>query len=110
MTKKKDKKKQMNWKEVARGGIIPEGGTSLEYKTGDWRTFKPVWLPDKCIHCLACWMFCPEGAIMVKDGKVVGINYDYCKGCGICAKECLAKEKAIEMIIEEKGDKKKEDK
>ncbi|AKB45854.1 Pyruvate:ferredoxin oxidoreductase, delta subunit [Methanosarcina sp. Kolksee] len=27
-------------------------------------------------------------------------DYDYCKGCGICANECPAD--AIEMILEEK--------
>jgi Pyruvate/2-oxoacid:ferredoxin oxidoreductase delta subunit len=35
---------------------------------------------------------------MVKDGKVTGINYDYCKGCGICAEECPVK--CIAMVEE----------
>jgi pyruvate ferredoxin oxidoreductase delta subunit len=28
------------------------------------------------------------------------INYDYCKGCGVCAYECPVD--AIEMVVEEK--------
>jgi Pyruvate/2-oxoacid:ferredoxin oxidoreductase delta subunit len=33
--------------------------------------------------------------------KVVGFNYDYCTGCGICSVECPPKEKAIVMVKEE---------
>ena len=39
-------------------------------------------------------------AIDLKDGKVVGIDFVYCKGCGICAHECPAKPVAIEMVRE----------
>jgi len=37
---------------------------------------------------------------MVLGEKSSEIDYDYCKGCGICANECP--KKAIEMIIEVK--------
>ena len=30
-------------------------------------------------------------AIKVKDGKREEFDYDYCKGCGICALECPGK-------------------
>ena len=87
--------KPKGWRDLAIGAIIPEGGTSKAYKTGDWRSDRPVWHEDKCIHCLICVMYCPDDAIIVKDNKVVGIDYDYCKGCGICANECPRK--AIDM-------------
>jgi pyruvate ferredoxin oxidoreductase delta subunit len=38
----------------------------------------------------------------VKDGKVKGIDYEHCKGCGICAEVCPPKIKAIEMVREGK--------
>jgi pyruvate ferredoxin oxidoreductase delta subunit len=34
-----------------------------------------------------CWIFCPEHCIEMVEGKSV-VNYDFCKGCGICAEEC----------------------
>lgn len=40
-----------------------------------------------CNECNTCWFLCPDGVILSKDGKV-DFDYDYCKGCGICAEEC----------------------
>jgi pyruvate ferredoxin oxidoreductase delta subunit len=95
------KDKLPGYKELPIGGYMLEAGNAREYMTGEWRSStKPVWAPDKCIHCLFCWVYCPDAAISVKDGKMTGIDYDHCKGCGICAKECPAKGKAIEMESE----------
>jgi len=92
--------KEKSWKEIPIGGLIDKPGTSIEYKTGSWRSFKPIWHEERCIHCLFCWNFCPEPAIFVEDGKMTGIDYEFCKGCGICAKHCPEKANAIEMIPE----------
>jgi pyruvate ferredoxin oxidoreductase delta subunit len=88
------------WKDLPIGGIIAEAGNSEEYETGSWRTYRPIWDESKCSQCLMCFMFCPDSAIIVEDGKMVGINYFHCKGCGICAEECPDKFKAIEMVLE----------
>jgi len=48
-----------------------------------------------------CWFFCPENTIDVVevDGKSMPrIDYEYCKGCGICAQVCPTK--AISMVEE----------
>lgn len=69
-------------------------GSYIENKTGTWRTFKPVLDNEKCTKCLLCWFYCPDGSI--KRGERIEIDYDYCKGCGICANVCPVK--AIEMV------------
>lgn len=76
------------YRELPIGGLIVEPGNAVTYRTGTWRTFKPVWNEDKCIHCLFCWVYCPDAAVQVEDGKMAGFDYEHCKGCGICANEC----------------------
>jgi 2-oxoacid:acceptor oxidoreductase delta subunit (pyruvate/2-ketoisovalerate family) len=44
---------------------------------------------------------CPDNAITkLGPGRRFAIDYDYCKGCGICVAECPAG--AIEMIPEQR--------
>ena len=93
--------KLKNWKEVPIGGIVDQPGSAMENKTGSWRVERPVWNEAKCIHCLRCWVFCPDMSINTVDGKMTGMNYDYCKGCGICAQVCPEKVKAITMQPEQ---------
>ena len=75
-------------------------GTSVQNKTGSWRTYKPTVDPAKCIKCGICANFCPEGCINIVKETGAIIDYNYCKGCGICARECPSK--AITMSLEEK--------
>ncbi len=89
------------WRELPRGGYILDSGNAAEYHTGGWRTKRPIWSEDKCINCFRCWIYCPDSSIKAEDGKITGINYDYCKGCGICAHECPDKVAAITMEREE---------
>jgi len=79
---------------------IPAGFSRLN-KTGTWRTRRPVIMHiEKCTKCDLCWIFCPEGTIKRPNtGEgVYKVNYEYCKGCGICAEECP--NKVIDMIRE----------
>jgi NADPH-dependent glutamate synthase beta subunit-like oxidoreductase len=41
-----------------------------------------------CNLCDTCLIFCPDVAIVRLDHKGYEVNYDYCKGCGVCAEEC----------------------
>ncbi len=69
-------------------------------KTGNWRVYRPVLDKEKCVKCLRCWAFCPEAAITKNKDGTISIDYDYCKGCGVCANEC--KVKALTMVREGK--------
>lgn len=89
---------QKKWKELTIGGIIDKAGTSKEYNTGSWRTFKPIRDEKKCTNCMICWMYCPDTAIAAKNQKFGEFNYFHCKGCGICAKVCPVK--CIDMVKE----------
>ncbi|MBX6355831.1 MAG: NAD(P)-binding protein [Micromonosporaceae bacterium] len=52
-----------------------------------------------CFECDNCYGMCPDNAIVkLGPGKRFAIDYDYCKGCGICVAECPAG--AIEMVPE----------
>ncbi|HAW70026.1 MAG TPA: ferredoxin [Firmicutes bacterium] len=88
------------WRDMPLGGVIPKAGSATEYETGDWRSIRPLHSKERCINCLLCWVYCPDAAIRLQDGKVEGIDYEHCKGCGICAKECPQKVHAIEMVPE----------
>ena len=42
-----------------------------------------------CFECDNCYGVCPDNAVIkLGPGKGFEFNYDYCKGCGICAEEC----------------------
>jgi pyruvate ferredoxin oxidoreductase delta subunit len=85
--------------DVPEGGVADEPGKAREYETGSWRSRKPILDKEKCIDCLTCWIYCPDDSIVIKDKKMEGFDYRYCKGCGICSKVCP--KDAIEMVEEE---------
>lgn len=81
---------------------------------GGWRNRRPVVDVDACTGCLQCYLYCPDGAIVkehpgqeelavdiekaaageasarrpAKLRTKVAVDYEFCKGCGICVKMC----------------------
>jgi len=51
-----------------------------------------------CFGCDNCFGVCPDNAVMKLDNGTYEIDYDFCKGCGMCAQECPCG--AIDMIPE----------
>ncbi len=82
------------------GAVISDAGSTVEYKTGSWRSFRPVVDRKKCTRCGLCFVHCPDGAVRKNKDGSFEIDLDYCKGCGICARECPLK--CIAMVLEEK--------
>ncbi len=96
---------EVGWIELPREGAdvsapaIHGEVTSVEVRTGLWRTMRPVIDHERCRRCWwVCSTFCPDDAISVSgDGEPI-IDYDHCKGCMICVAQCPPH--AIEAIPE----------
>lgn len=76
--------------ELTIGGNIYEAGNAKNFKTGDWRSVRPVYIEEKCKQCGLCFPVCPEDAIPIYKETLnrKDFDFDYCKGCGVCAKVC----------------------
>ena len=71
------KERKKNFKEVHLGYNEPLTNTEAE------RCFSC----GICNKCDNCYVFCPDLAVMKSDDKYE-FDYDFCKGCGVCAYEC----------------------
>jgi len=76
---------------------------SYTASVADWRVEKPLFNQDYCIDCQFCWIYCPDMSIISRDQKMVGIDFDHCKGCGICVEVCPTNPKSL-LMFEEKKD------
>ncbi len=97
MTKPMD---EINWQEVETGGVITSPGTPVAIipEPGDPRSRR---ISRKNAFDVALLHHVPDAAISAdyENNRMVW-NFDYCKGCGICAYECPVD--AIEMVEEGK--------
>jgi len=42
-----------------------------------------------CFDCGNCYMYCPDNAVKISPAtRKYEFDLDFCKGCGLCAKEC----------------------
>jgi len=77
--------------------------TSVEVKTGLWRSLRPVIDYERCHRCTwVCGSFCPDSAITINREGYPEIDYDHCKGCMICLAQCPSH--AISAIPEVQAD------
>jgi len=74
---------------------------SFTASVADWRINKPVFNKDYCIDCQFCWVYCPDISIISRDKKMIGIDMDHCKGCGICVEVCPTNPKSLLMYSEQ---------
>lgn len=76
------------WTDLTEGMQIYGSSTSVDFKTGEWASVKPLLDEEKCINCFLCVPVCPDSCISVIDGVRGPLDYEHCKGCGICVKSC----------------------
>ena len=74
---------------------------SFTASVADWRIEKPVFNKDYCIDCQFCWVYCPDISIISRDKKMIGVDMDHCKGCGICVEVCPTNPKSLLMFPEQ---------
>ena len=89
----------LTWKDLQVGCVVKDAGSASAYKTGDWRSMRPVVEKDHCIRCGVCYIFCPDMAVYKTEEGYFEADLYYCKGCGICAQECITR--CITMVQEE---------
>lgn len=59
----------------------------------------PLFVEEPCINCVKCFFTCPDpGSIVYREGKMVGIDYDFCKGCLRCVYICPETKKGHALI------------
>jgi pyruvate ferredoxin oxidoreductase delta subunit len=112
--------KKVGWDEVPQGTILhsfddvlkeniahvrPEDRNYSDFNSytatvASWRVLKPVYNRDVCIDCQNCWVWCPDTSIISRDKQMLGIDYDHCKGCGVCVEVCPTNPKSLLMFVE----------
>lgn len=88
----------LGWAVAPIGGTIVSPGNSINKDLSASREgFLPEFLPDKCTHCAQCDLVCPDLCFVWEEGEdargrpamvLVGIDYQYCKGCLKCIEAC----------------------
>ena len=100
-----------------KNGIYPGGTTKFEKR--DIAENVPCWIKENCIECNQCAFVCPHAvirpylldndnkyensipSIMPKDKKfAIGISYEDCTGCGLCANICPGKGNKKALVME----------
>ena len=63
--------------------------TSVQVRTGLWRTLRPVLDRERCNRChWLCGTQCPDGVISPDAEGFPVIDYEHCKGCLVCVAVC----------------------
>ena len=87
------------WQELPPGGAVAPEDVERPH-TGSFRSgVRPSVDLARCVNCLLCWLHCPDSAIVRRGTAFQGFDYDYCKGCEICAEMCPTG--AIAMVADD---------
>ena len=91
---------ELTWKDLEIGNIVTEPGSARQYESGTWRSQRPTYEFSRCIKCGLCALYCPEGCISQNEEGHFVADLFYCKGCGVCARECWPKVITMQEEVE----------
>ncbi len=92
------------------GAIVNPGNTVLKDLSASRQGFLPAFRREKCVNCALCELACPDLCFVWADNPdrkarvrrvLVGIDYQYCKGCLKCVEVCPTA--ALEAVREVEG-------
>lgn len=99
------------YQEAPIGGIIVNPGNSIEKDLSASRVgYLPAFDRAACIDCTRCELACPDHCFVWGEGTdargqsapvLLGIDYQYCKGCLKCVTACPTT--ALSKVLEEPG-------
>lgn len=89
----------VGWRTAPIGGLLPAPGNTVAKNMGISRQgFLPVLNRELCVDCGVCDLVCPDFCLVWEQTgqmingypgvRLVGIDYQYCKGCMHCVQEC----------------------
>ncbi|TWT43766.1 pyruvate flavodoxin oxidoreductase subunit delta [Phycisphaerae bacterium RAS1] len=95
---------QIGWKNMLNGGTV-----DALYHTTRGRDNRvaaqgrvPKFAPEACNSCGICFTVCSDpGGLMWHDGRMVGIDEAYCKGCMRCVEACPTTKKGHALTVPE---------
>jgi len=83
---------------IAFGSVIAV--TENFKRNDDWRFERPAWDTEKCVRCGICYVSCPDSAIYQNKNGYYEVDLQYCKGCGLCIRQCVTGCITLEITIE----------
>ena len=96
-TKRRQDERTLDVSERLKGNVLVKQGFTEEIAVSEVQRCLGN---SRCEYCELCRLLCPDLAITRDENKgQIEIDYDYCKGCGICAAVCP--KGAIKMVLEE---------
>ena len=69
---------QWGWKKHPAGAVIKDPGNSRSFKTGVAH-LSAYAMKKNAANVSSALFYCPDSAILIKNEKVVGIDYDFVK-------------------------------
>lgn len=96
---------RLGWRNAPQGGVILNGGNTIFKDNSASRTgLAPLFDPELCIHCGNCDMVCPDycfsWTLSQGSARLVGLDFQYCKGCLKCVEVCPSQALVTEVESE----------